>query len=137
VDSPEEVWHTVPGTLIDIVKSFHDGKETRIQLDQGLAEEIKVNSKAVVWHQHLCVCCYGAMVGTEGVGVHMQLKFDKQLFRNSTRGAYHTYFTGQFADDVVLFVVTREAAEQATRLYQGIAKSLRLTVSIIKTKFMM
>ena len=39
--------------------------------------------------------------------MHVQCKFDKQLFRRSTRGAAQTLFAkGQFADDVVLFAVT-------------------------------
>ena len=35
-----------------------------------------------------------------------------------------------------MFAVIQEAAEQAIRLYQGIEKSFGLTVSIVKTKFM-
>ena len=34
----------VPDTLIDIVKSFHEGMEAKIRLDQKLLEEIEVNN---------------------------------------------------------------------------------------------
>ena len=73
----------------------------------------------------------------KGVGTHILYKNDKQLFRRYTRGANQTCFTEcQFADDVALLTVTREAAEKAITLYQSIAKSFELTVYINKTKFM-
>jgi len=36
--------YLISDTLIDVVKSFHEGMEARTQLDQGLAEEIEVNN---------------------------------------------------------------------------------------------
>ena len=71
------------------------------------------------------------------VGAHILYKLDKQLFRRYTKGAKEKYITeGQFADDVALLTVTREAAERAVGLYQSVAKSFGMTVSINKTKFM-
>ena len=39
-------------------------------------------------------------------------------------------------DDVALLATTREAAETAINAYQAVAKSLGLTVSLPKTKYM-
>ena len=45
-------------------------------------------------------------------------KFDKQLFRRYTKGDKEKYITeGQFADDVALLTVTREAAERTILAY--------------------
>ena len=54
----------VPDTLIDLVRSFHEGMEARIQIDEGLAEEIEVNNGLVATNavKFACVCCYGAVV---------------------------------------------------------------------------
>jgi len=43
---------------------------------------------------------------------------------------------GEFADDVVLLGLSRDAACAAVRVYVEVASSLGLTVSFVKTKFM-
>ena len=114
----------VPDTFIDIVKSFCEDMEARIQLDQGLAEVIKVNiglrqgcSLALtlfnIYFYAVMEQWLDKVKEAKGIGVHVQFKVNKQL---SKRGAYFT--VGQFADHAVLFAVTQEAAEWAIKLYQ-------------------
>ena len=138
----------VPDTLIDIVKSFHEGMEAKIRLDQKLLEEIEVNNglrqgctlAPTLFNLYACAVqetWWNKINNIQGVGAHILYKLDKQLFRRYTKGAKEKYITeGQFADDVALLTVTREAAERAIGLYQSVAKSFGLTVSINKTKFM-
>ena len=52
----------VPDTLIDVVKSFHEGMEAKIRLDQKLLEEIEVNNGlrkgCIPWHLHYLTCMH-------------------------------------------------------------------------------
>ena len=73
----------------------------------------------------------------EDVGSNLRYKFDQQLFRRYTRNASEdTIKEYQFAYDKALLATTREGAETTISPYSCIAKSLRLRVNIIKTKFM-
>ena len=122
--------------------------EAKIRLDQELLEEIEVNNglrqgctlAPTLFNLYACAVqetWWNKVNDIEGIGTHILYKFDKQLFRRCTRGAKEEYITeGQFADDVALLAVTREAAEKAIDLYQSVAKSFGLTVNISKTKFM-
>ena len=76
------------------------------------------------------------MAEMEDIGSYLRYKFDQQLFTRYTRNASEdTIKECQFADDVVLLATTREGAEATIRAYTCVAKSLGLTVNIIKTKF--
>ena len=71
-----------------------------------------------------------------GVGTKVLCMFDQQFFRRNTRGANHCLITEcQFADDVVLLAISREAAEEAIRTYQQTAKVFGLTLTTTKMKF--
>ena len=73
----------------------------------------------------------------DGVGTCILYKLDQQLFRSSTRGPDQECFHEcQFADDVALLATTREGTEVASKEYQSTASDFGLTVSIVKTKFM-
>ena len=73
----------------------------------------------------------------EGVGTLVVNKQDGRLFRRSLRNASGTLlYKSEFADDVVLFACSREAACTAIEAYIEVASSLGLTVSFPKTKFM-
>ena len=73
----------------------------------------------------------------EDVGSYLRYKFDWQLFRRYTRNASEdTIKECQFAADIALLATTREGAETTIRAYSCVAKSLGVTVNIIKTKFM-
>ena len=138
----------VPDILIDIVKSFHEEMEAKIRLDQELLEQIEVNNglrqgctlAPTLFNLYACAVqeiWWNKINNIQGVGAYILYKLDKQLFRRYTKGAKEKYITeSQFADDVALLTVTREAAERAIGLYQSVAKSFGLTVSINKTKFM-
>ena len=73
----------------------------------------------------------------EDVGSYLRYKFDLQHFRRHTRNASEdTIKEYQFADNVALLATTREGAETTARAYSCVAKTMGLTVNIIKTKFM-
>jgi len=72
------------------------------------------------------------------LGTLLVNKQDGLLFGQSTRHSSEvSLYKGEFADDVVLLVCSREAAcFAAIREYVEVASSLGLTVSFLKTKFM-
>ena len=73
----------------------------------------------------------------EGAGTLVVNKQDGRLFHRSIRNASETLlYKGEFADDVVLFACSREAACAAIEAYIEVDSSLGLTVSFPKTKFM-
>ena len=91
---------------------------------------------------NLYVCVVGErwlsrVAEMEDVGSHLRNKFDQQLFRRYTRNASEdTIKECQFTDDVALLATTREGDETTIRAYSCVAKSLGLTLNIIKTKSM-
>ena len=88
----------VQDTLIDIVKSFHEGVEAKIRLDQKLLEEIEVNNglrqgctlAPTLFNLYACAVqetWWNKINNIQGVGAHILYKLDKQLFRRYTKGA--------------------------------------------------
>ena len=73
----------------------------------------------------------------ENIGSYLRYKFDQKLITRYTRNASEdTIKECQFADDVALLATTREGVETKIRAYSCVAKSLGLTVNIIKSKSM-
>ena len=118
-------------------------------MDGELLEEFEINNglrQGRSMPQHCSTCTYMCVVGErwlsrvaemEDVGSYLRYKFDQQLFRRYTRNASEdTIKECQFADDVAMLATNRVGAETTIRAYFCVAKSLGLTVNIIKTKFM-
>ena len=75
--------------------------------------------------------------GSEGVGIEVEYKLDKKLFRRYTRNAKRRREVEcLFADDGAIASSTRAGAEKAMAEYQMISTKFGLTVSIPKTKHM-
>ena len=73
----------------------------------------------------------------EGVGMTIQYKLDRKLFRRYTKNASVRRVTEcQFADDGALLASARPAAEKAAMMYQQTSRNFGLTVSLPKTKHM-
>ena len=77
------------------------------------------------------------MTGTEGVGVAVQYKQDKKLFRRYTKNANEQKISEcLFADDGVLLASSRSGAESAAEGYQETTRKFGLKVNTSKTKHM-
>ena len=138
----------VPESIIQLIKSFHQGMEATIQLDGSTLDPIAVDNGL---RQGCCMApvlfnIYAGLLverwkdrvaGKSGVGVNLNYKHDRKLFRRYTRNANQINLTElQFADDAALLASTREGAEEVARTYMEVASDLGLTVSVPKTKLM-
>ena len=138
----------VPDNLITLIKSFHQDMKARLRVDGEILEEIEVANglrqgctmAPTLFSLYACVVAeqwLDRVEVIEGVGTLVVNKQDGQLFRRSTRNASEALlYKGEFADDVVLFACSRDAACAAIGAYIEVASSLGLTVSFPKTKFM-
>ncbi|XP_065896190.1 uncharacterized protein [Dysidea avara] len=73
----------------------------------------------------------------ESVGTRLLYRLDQQFFRRSTSGAEEFDINEcRFADDVVLLATSCAGAQEAITEYHSVAAGLGLSVSFIKTKFM-
>jgi len=137
----------VPETLVEIVKSFHDNMEAGVRVDGELLEEFEVTNglrqgctmAPTLFNLYSCIVAERwaeKVKEIDDVGTLMLCKQDNHLFRRSTRNADEVLLKkGEFADDVVLLARSRDAACAAIRSYVEVASSLGLTVSFVKTKF--
>ena len=138
----------VPESLIEIVKSFHEGMEARVRVGEDMLEEIEVKKglrqgctmAPTLFNLYSCIVVerwLERVKDIEGAGTFVFCKLDQKLFRRSVKGATREFISEcQFADDIALLATTRTAAETVTREYQASAMDFGLTVSIEKTKFM-
>ena len=138
----------MPDVLVDIVRSFHTDMKARIRVDGELLEEIGVNNglrqgctmAPTLFNLYACVVAerwLDRVQDVADVGIRMLYKLDQQLFRRSTRGASEVLVhKGEFADDMVLWASSRQAAEVAIRMFEDVSLQFGLTVSLQKTKFM-
>jgi len=138
----------VPKELVELVKSFHDDTRAEVRVDGELLQSIEVKNGL----RQGCTMAptlfniYASVVAerwlsrietSDGVGTLVVNKQDGLLFRRSTKHSSGTMlYKGEFADDVVLLARSRDAACVAVKAYVEVAKSLGLTVSFPKTKFM-
>ena len=84
--------------------------------------------------QSVCLCdgreVDERVCDVEGLGTCLFYKYSQQLFKkytnNASEGVVHKC---EFVDDVALLVTNRTAAEEAQRLYSGVASEFGLTVS--------
>ena len=138
----------VPQQTITLIRSFHDGMEAHIRVDNTLLEEIKVGNGL---RQGCCLApvlfnLYVSLVferwtatieETDGVGVELNFKMDGKLFRRYTKNADATWLNEcQFADDAALIARSREGAIRALNESIAMNRAFGLTVSVPKTKFM-
>ena len=139
----------VPDSVVNLVKSFHDGMKAQLSINGELVEEkIDVDNglrqgctmAPTLFNLYACLMMerWTARVeDLEGAGTCLLYKYDGKLFRRSTRDAHQTRMSDcQFADDTALLATTRYGAEQATLAYVDVAQAFGLTVSLEKTKLM-
>ena len=137
----------VPEVLINIVKSFHENMTAQIRLDGELLEGIDVNNglrqgctiAPTLFNLYSCAVTerwFSRIQNVEDVGTRLLYRLDQQLFRRSTSGAEEFDINDcQFAGNVALATSCAGAVE-AIREYHSAAAGLGLSVSFIKTKFM-
>ena len=138
----------VPDSLIEWIRSFHQGMKAAITLDDTLLDEINVENglrqgccmAPVLFNLYTSIVAERwsvRMKNVEGAGVFLHHKPDGKLFRRYVRNAHESYLMEcQFADDAALLETTRAGAERALQCYIDVAGDLGLTVSIPKTKVM-
>jgi len=139
----------VPNSVVNLVKSFHDGMKAQLSINGELLEEkIDVDNglrqgctmAPTLFNLYACLMMerWTAQVrDLEGAGTCLLYKYDGKLFRRSTRGARQTQMNEcQFADDTALLATNRHAAELATLAYVNVARDFGLTVNLTKTKMM-
>ena len=136
----------VPASTIQLVRSFHIRMKAKICLDGELLEEIDVENglwqgccmAPVLFNLYttLLIERWRAKIETvDGVGVTLNYKLDKKLFRRYTRNSSKQNVPEcLFADDGALLASTREGAERAVVKYQTTSDKFGLRVSIPKTK---
>ena len=125
----------VPASVIELVKSFHEGMKARLSINgQLMEEEIGVENglrqgctlAPTLFNLYACLVMERWAVRVselEEVGSSILYKMDGKLFRRSTRGSHQVRLTDcQFADDAALLATTRHGAEQAILHYISVAK---------------
>ena len=94
----------------------------------------------VLFNLYMCAvveCWHAQLSEVDGVGIEVCFRYDGQLLRNARQRTSSSHLTeGQFADDAVLFAVTRPAMEIAITTLIDVTAAFGLTVSLPKTKFM-
>ena len=120
----------VPASTIQLVRSFHTRMKAKICLGGELLEEIDVENglrqgccmAPVLFNLYttLLIERWRAKIETvDGVGVTLNYKLDKKLFRRYTRNASKQNVPEcLFADDGALLASTREGAERVVVKYQ-------------------
>ncbi len=139
----------VPRKLINIIRSFHTNMSTCLRLDGVLSDPIGVENglrqgccmAPVLFNLYMCavveVWCSRMAEFSDEVGVKVRFECDGQLLRKPRQNIPVARITeGQFADDSVLFALTRTGMEIAVTTLNDVAADFGLTVSFSKTKFM-
>ena len=133
---------------IRLIRSFHDNMRARVRLEGMMLEEIQVRNglhqgccmAPVLFNLYTCLAVerwLEKVRGDEGVGMTIQYKLDRKLFRRYTKNASEQRVTEcQFADDGAILASMRPGAEKAALVYQQTTRDFGLTVSIPKTKHM-
>ena len=133
---------------IESIRSFYEGMRARVRLEGTMLEEFQVQNGLrqgccmvpVLFNLYTCMVVEGWLKrvnGDEGVGMTMQYKLDRKLFRRYTRNASEKSVTEcQFADESAILASTRSGAKRAALVYQQTSRDFGLTVSIPKTKHM-
>ena len=138
----------VPDTIIELIRSFHQGTQAKLRVNGALLDEIDVTNglrqgccmAPVLFNLYACLLVErwtARIQQSDGIGVQLRYKHDKKLFRRYTRNAEKTRLNElQFADDAALLATTRSGAEKALQEYSHVAADFGLTVSMPKTKLM-
>ena len=138
----------VPESMIDLVRSFHQGMKAKIRLEEEEMEEIEVNvglrqgccMAPALFNLYSCLLVdqwTARMRDVEDARIVLRHKEDRKLFRRYTRNAEVSQLSEcQFADDVALLATSRAGAERALTEYIRTARDFGLTVNLNKTKIM-
>ncbi len=138
----------VPSKLVNIIRAFHTDMSASLRLNGGLSESIGVQNglrqgctmAPVLFNLYMCAvieCWVERLQGASDVGIDIRYKFDGQLLRKPRRQLLCKRITEcQFADDAVLFAITRSGLQLATEVFADVVSDFGLTVSFTKTKFM-
>ena len=119
----------VPDETIQLIKSFHQDMKARIRMGGEMLEPIDVKNglrqgccmAPVLFNLYTCLAVerwLARVKDNEGVGITINFKYDRKLFRRYTANACEKKLTEcQFAD-AALLSSTRSGAESAAVEYQ-------------------
>ena len=123
----------VPDVLIEIVKSFHSDMKARVRVYGELLDEIEVTNglhqgctmAPMLFNLYACVMADRWLERVKDVdSMGTYLLYKHQLFCRFTRNAQDALLcNGEFADDVLLLVQTRQSACAFIRAYVNVAKA--------------
>ena len=138
----------VPEKTVNLIRAFHTNMKAKIRLDGELLEDINVENglrqgccmAPVLFNLYTTLVIerwQDQMADSEEVGVTVQYKQDKKLFRRYTKNVNKQKISEcLFADDGALLASSRSGAETAATVYQETSRKFGLTVNTIKTKHM-
>lgn len=137
----------VPPTMLDVIRSLHDGMIAKVRVNGDLTDDISVTNglrQGCTLAPTLFTLYFSVVVNhwraqCPEAGVSVLYKIGRRLVGDRTaksRLSTVTATESQFADDAALYATTRANFEHMTAQFIACARQWGLTVSIQKTKGM-
>ena len=135
----------VPSTMLSIIRSFHDGMQAGVRVGGTVTDSFEVRNglrQGCTMAPVLFNVYFNAMVGmwrgqSGEAGVPILYRHGRRLVGDRTAKSrlLKVHVTeSQFADDLAMYTVTREALVSASKRFVRLASCFGLTVSLPKTK---
>ena len=134
----------IPPTMLNIIKSFHQGMHATVRIGSTTSESIVHNSlrqgctlAPSLFKLYFCAMVTNWRDSCPQAGVDMLYKHGRKLVSDRTaKSKLHcTKITeSQFADDATLYTTTRRTFEHSTKMLADTAQEWVLTVNVSKTK---
>ena len=139
----------VPDEVAKLIASFHHRMQAKIRLDVTVSEQFEVSNglrqgccmAPVLFNLFSCLVIErwrARLEEVEGVGVDLNFKYDKNLFRRYTRNTQVRLFTECLLQMMVYcWLLAGMAWRRAVQEYRNVGSQFGLTVSVQKTKHML
>ena len=135
----------VPSTMLNIIRSFHDGMQAGVRVSSTVTDSFEVQNglrQGCTMAPVLFNIYFNAMVGmwrgqSGEAGVPILYQHGRKLVGDRTAKSrlLKVHVTeSQFADDLAMYTVTREALVSASKRFVRLASFFGLSVSLPKTK---
>ena len=137
--------YVIPPTLVNIIRSLHDGMKTEITMDGATTPEIEVTNglrqgctiAPTLFNLYFNFVIELWRKRSQPFGVEVHYKCAGKLVEERTRQPLKTTATElQFADDAALVGSSREEIEWAAQTLDEVASEWGLTLSLPKTKLL-
>ena len=137
--------YEVPPSLLNIIRSLHDGMKAEITVDGAITPEIEVTNglrQGCTIAPTLFNLYFNLVMGQwytkrHSFGTEVHYKCGGKLVGERTRRPLKNTVTKlQFADDAALVCSSRKGVERSARVLDQVAPKRGLTLSLQKTKLM-